>query len=221
MENMEIWNKVKQPPKEALKQITGVRGMSGMTDIKPQWRYQIMTEVFGPCGTGWKFDIVRLWSEDGADGVKFAFAQINLYCLNPENNSWHDPIPGIGGNVLVRKETNGLYSSDEGYKMAITDALSTATKMLGVAADIYAGKWDGSKYADAKEAPQEKPSEPMMTTDQKTQLSDALIDAGLEITNANKKKLSKKYGITQNTTAKEADVIIQKIIEDFAAGEML
>ena len=197
MENMEIWNKVKQPPKEALKQITGVRGMSGMTDIKPQWRYQIMTEVFGPCGTGWKFDIVRLWSEDGADGVKFAFAQINLYCLNPENNSWHDPIPGIGGNVLVRKETNGLYSSDEGYKMAITDALSTATKMLGVAADIYAGKWDGSKYADAKEAPPPaEPTEPPMTKEQKNQLLKLLVDAG-------KKELGDKLTVAD---AKEWDV---------------
>jgi len=220
MENMEIWNKVKQPPKEALKQI-GAGRLRGMTDVSPQWRYQVMTEVFGPCGTGWKFDIVRLWSEDGADGVKFAFAHVNLHYINPENNSWNGPVPGIGGSTLVAKESKGLYSSDEGYKMAVTDALSVAMKSLGVAADIYAGKWDGSKYADAKEAPQEKPSEPMMTTDQKTQLSDALIDAGLEITNANKKKLSKKYGITQNTTAKEAEVIIHKIIEDFAAGEIL
>ena len=30
--------------------------------------------------------------------------------------------------------------------MAITHALSTAMKMLGMAADIYAGMWDGSKY---------------------------------------------------------------------------
>ena len=32
--------------------------------------------------------------------------------------------------------------------MAVTDAFSTALKMLGVAADIYAGRWDGSKYRD-------------------------------------------------------------------------
>ena len=30
--------------------------------------------------------------------------------------------------------------------MAITDALSVAMKMIGVAADIYAGRWDGSRY---------------------------------------------------------------------------
>ena len=33
--------------------------------------------------------------------------------------------------------------------MAVTDAFSTALKMLGVAADIYAGRWDGSKYKES------------------------------------------------------------------------
>ena len=143
MGNMEIWDKVKQPPKEALKTIKGGR-LSGMTDISPQWRYQIMTEVFGSCGAGWWFTIEKLWSEQGADGVMFAFAQVNLF-YRLDDVSFSEPIPGVGGSTLVSKEKSGLYSSDEGYKMAITDALSTATKMLGVAADIYAGKWDGSK----------------------------------------------------------------------------
>ena len=32
--------------------------------------------------------------------------------------------------------------------MAVTDAFSTSLKMLGVAAAIYEGKWDGSKYVE-------------------------------------------------------------------------
>ena len=50
--------------------------------------------------------------------------------------------------MLVAQESSGLRASDEAYKMAITDALSVALKVLGVAADIYAGLWDGSKYLD-------------------------------------------------------------------------
>jgi len=38
--------------------------------------------------------------------------------------------------------------------MAITDALSVALKMIGVAADIYAGLFDGFNYTDEKKAPQ-------------------------------------------------------------------
>ncbi|MHA1280854.1 MAG: hypothetical protein ACTSQ8_27265, partial [Candidatus Helarchaeota archaeon] len=40
------------------------------------------------------------------------------------------------------------YSNDEAYKMALTDALSVAMGRIGIAADIYMGKWDGSKYSD-------------------------------------------------------------------------
>lgn len=146
-ENMRIWDAVKRPPPEALKTINGGR-LSGMTDVKPQWRYQAVTELFGPCGIGWKFEIVRLWTEPGSDGQVLAFAHINLFIPGNENK-WAVPIPGIGGSMLITKESKGLHNSDEAFKMAITDALSTAMKMLGVAADIYSGMWDGGKYKDA------------------------------------------------------------------------
>lgn len=146
MTYMEFWNKSKQPPVSALKKIKGGR-LSGMTDISPQWRYQVMTEHFGPAGVGWYYEIKKTWSEDGTDGQRFAFAQVELYTWNKEANKWSAPIYGVGGSMLVAKEKSGLHSSDEGYKMAVTDALSVAMKMLGVAADIYLGKFDGSKYA--------------------------------------------------------------------------
>jgi len=143
--NMEIWNQVAQPPKEALSQIGGGR-LRGMTDINPQWRYEALTEVFGVCGFGWRYRIIRVWREDAIDSQVFAFAEVEVQVKL--NDEWSEPIPGIGGSMLVTKETKGLYACDEGYKMAITDALSTALKMIGVGADIYAGRWDGSKYSD-------------------------------------------------------------------------
>ena len=145
MSNMEWWDKMKMPPKGALKEIQAGR-LKGKSDINPQWRYQVMTETFGPCGIGWKYTIERLWTEPGTDGQVFAFAQVNLYHYHESNTEWSDPIPGIGGSMLIEKEKNGLHDSDEGFKMAVTDALSVALKMLGVAAEIYLGNADGSKY---------------------------------------------------------------------------
>ena len=150
---MENWNKRARPPKEALRQIQGGR-LKGKTDINPQWRYKAMTEVFGACGEGWKYTVDKLMSQEGAGGELFAFASISL-CVKV-NNEWGEPIPGHGGSMLVTKESSGLHSSDEGYKMAITDALSVAMKMLGVGADIYAGLWDGTKYTDTNDPQQEK-----------------------------------------------------------------
>jgi len=135
------------PPKEALKEIKSGR-LKGKSDINPQWRYEAMTSYFGPIGTGWYYTIDSLWREDGADGVVFAFAMITLYVTEGDKMSWSMPIQGIGGSQLIQKEREGLHSNDEGYKMAVTDALSTAMQKLGVAHAVYAGMWDGSKYRD-------------------------------------------------------------------------
>lgn len=143
--SLEFWNKVKQPPAGVLRKIEGGR-LSGKSDINPMWRYQVMTEEFGMCGIGWKYEIVKLWTEPGPENQVFSCAQINLYFK--QGDKWSDPVPSIGGHMLIVKEKGGLHANDEGFKMAITDALGTAMKMLGVAADVYAGIWDGSKYKD-------------------------------------------------------------------------
>jgi len=146
-DKMNIWNQQSQPPKWALRPIAAGR-LKGKTDINPQWRYQAMTEMFGACGTGWKYTIDRLWTEPAPDGQVFAFSQISLYYKTDE---WSVPIVGVGGSMLVQQESRGLHANDEGFKMATTDAIGTAMKMIGIASDIYAGKWDGSKYQDTKE----------------------------------------------------------------------
>lgn len=146
MENMKIYNAVRKPPEATLKKITGGR-LSGMTDIKPQWRYESLTEQFGPCGIGWKFEIVELWI-DKSEQTHEEVANAKIYLYIKYNEKWSDPIPGVGGSMFCAKEKAGPHTSDEAYKMAITDALSTACKMLGFGADIYLGMWDGSKYRD-------------------------------------------------------------------------
>jgi hypothetical protein len=156
MSNLELWNKVKQPPKSALKTIQAGR-LKGMTDINPQWRLEAITERFGQCGIGWHYTIERMWTENGANGEVMAFVHVHLYTAREGNVlQWSMPIVGIGGSALVAKESAGLRANDEAYKMALTDALSVAMKQLGFAADIYAGRYDGSKYRDEpKEIPKQ------------------------------------------------------------------
>lgn len=145
MSNMEKWDAMKRPPATALKTIQAGR-LKGMSDINPQWRLQVMTEQFGQCGIGWYYTVERFWTEQGAAGEVMAFVHVHLHTKTAEG--WSAPITGIGGSALVAKESSGLRANDEGYKMATTDALSVAMKQLGVAADIYMGLWDGSKYKE-------------------------------------------------------------------------
>lgn len=81
------------------------------------------------------------------------FCNVSLYVRDPETKEWSAPIPGNGGSSIVSKERGGAYVNDEGYKMALTDALSIAMKPLGIGANIWYGpKATGhneSKYESA------------------------------------------------------------------------
>ena len=162
-EAIKVYESLARPPKVALRTIEAGK-LKGKTDINPQWRYRAMTEKFGLVGIGWKYDVQRLWTEQGAGNEKLAFAQVAVFVK--DGDAWSEPIVGIGGSRLVALEKGSAVSNDEGYKMAVTDAFSTALKMLGVAADIYEGRWDGSKYkdepqgSDTQNQAQRKPPEP-------------------------------------------------------------
>ncbi len=159
MDNMELWNKVSKPPADALKKIGG-GNLAGFTDINPQWRYKTLTEQFGPYGIGWKYTVDKKWQEQGVEGTVMAFADISLFVHHKEQPKffdehglyWSEAIPGHGGSMLIIKDKNGLHASDEAYKMAITDAMSVACKMLGIGSEVYEGKLDtgnrptGTKY---------------------------------------------------------------------------
>lgn len=134
--NLRFYEALRKVPDSALKKI-GAGRLSGMSDINPVWRIKAMTEVFGPCGIGWKYEITKQWQETYGSEVK-SFTNINLY-INV-GGDWSDPIPGTGGATLVEQNSRGLYVNDEGHKMSLTDALSVAMKSLGVAADVYFSK---------------------------------------------------------------------------------
>jgi hypothetical protein len=145
MSNLEYWGKRNKPPREALKEIKGGR-LGGMTDINPQWRLMAITDIFGPVGKGWYYDVLLKEEKELESGEILCFVDINLFVKYED--SWSKPVFGTGGSKLVTKEQRGLHASDEGYKMALTDALSVAMKAIGIGADIYLGAWNGSKYKD-------------------------------------------------------------------------
>ncbi|QUB64925.1 hypothetical protein [Prevotella melaninogenica] len=148
--NLSIFNKVRKVPNNALKQINAGR-LKGMSDVNPVWRILAMTDTFGICGVGWKYEITKQWTETYGNEIK-GFCNINMFIK--VDGEWSDAIPGTGGASFVAMERNGAYVSDEVYKMALTDALSVAMKSIGVAADIYFSKGAdlGTKYAINEQA---------------------------------------------------------------------
>lgn len=142
MDNMSIYSQLRECPPEAMKTIRGGR-LSGMSDISPMWRIKRLTELFGPQGIGWWLQNVTYWTETAPGGEIMAFCRLELVYVYEGNVS--APVPGIGGSGLVNSEKSGLVANDEAFKMAFTDAISVATKGLGMAADVYWDK-DSTKY---------------------------------------------------------------------------
>lgn len=140
MDNMSIYNQSREVPQEAQKQFSN--GTFSGTDINPMWRIKKLTELFGPCGIGWYYDVTSERAEEHHD-MTMAIVDLNLYIK--VDGEWSKPIYGTGGNTLVKPTSKGQKSSDEGYKMALTDALGVACKALGIGADIYFAK-DKTKY---------------------------------------------------------------------------
>lgn len=164
MENLTIYNKLRNVPKEAQKEINGGR-LNGMTDVNPMFRIKIMTDVFGMCGIGWKYTITKQWTESYGNEVK-CFTNIDLFVRDTETKEWSDAIPGTGGSTFV--EAKG-YVNDECFKMSLTDALSVAMKSLGVAADVYFAKDAdyGTKYEtlpEGKKKPEAKKAAPVQAS---------------------------------------------------------
>lgn len=176
MDNLSIYNKYKSVPGNALKQFNN--GKFSGTDINPMWRIRCLTEEFGPCGLGWYPEIVRLWTESVANDEVLAMAHVRLYVKY--GTEWSKPIEGTGGNIITRysKKNESLDNSDEGYKMAITDALSVCCKYLGIGASVW---WDEekTKYTKSesagaqtpiKRASTEEPYYPLQTEDKSAEI---------------------------------------------------
>lgn len=167
MSNLDMYSRYAMPPQSALKSFNN--GSFSGTDINPMWRIMVLTEEYGECGFGWYVEVLDNWREDStktvrkADGTIETITESTVYCkvaLRVKRSEWSAPIIGIGGNTLAgySKKKAEVLVSDESYKMAYTDALSNACKMLGIGSDVW-WKHEPTKYTKPTAAA-DKPEDP-------------------------------------------------------------
>lgn len=195
--NLDLYNRVREVPKEAKKPIKGGR-LKGYTNINPMWRIKKLTEEFGICGIGWYTKTIKKWIEPGANGELVAFVDIELYVKN--GDKWSIPIEGSGGSMVVEKETCGLYTSDECYKMAYTDALSVACKSLGIGADVY---WEEGKTKYDKLA-ENSTSQPNPQEQQALNKRDEVFKVAIELNKI--ESITKQYKVKHFTALSEEQI---------------
>jgi hypothetical protein len=144
-DNLAIWSALAKTDPKHTKQFTRSGGFKG-TATRPIYHVERMTETFGPCGTGWGFSEPTFQIVNGADGEVAVYCWLTLWYVNPATGKEVKPIPGVGGDFVVKKVKDRLVTDDEAFKKAATDAEGNAMKALGMSADIHMGLFDNSKY---------------------------------------------------------------------------
>ncbi|CAO3409596.1 hypothetical protein [Azospirillum largimobile] len=146
IDTMFLWNRLKRTDPKATKPFTRSGGFRG-TQIDPTWRFQMMTEVFGPIGKGWGYEQV-----DWTIAERMIFICARVWYIDPESKEKCFTGPQWGGTEMVRRRNGMEMPDDECFKMSMTDAVGKCLLQLGLAADVYMGQFDDSKYREESEA---------------------------------------------------------------------
>ncbi len=148
--NLALWSLVEKTDPAHVKPITG-KSYSGNSP-KPHWLILKATEMFGPCGIGWGFQVVDERIENGSDGDRMSFARVRLWY---EWDGRRGEVEHVGGTPFSgkRKKKNPtdqdiFFADEDAPKKSVTDAIIKALSLIGFAGDIFLGRWDDSKYVE-------------------------------------------------------------------------
>lgn len=148
--NLRFWNEFFKTDPDFTKPFTRGGGFKG-TDINPLHRMNRMTEVFGPIGQGWGYEILEDKEVHLTDGRGMWFSKVTVWYVDPEDPEKRYTVgPQWGGTALIEKRKDGsLVMDDEAPKKSVTDGIGKCLSYLGVSADVYLGYWDDSKYVNS------------------------------------------------------------------------
>jgi len=132
---LDIWNQAKETDPRFTKKVSF--GARSFTSIDAHYQIRRATEIFGPVGVGWGYDVS--YDTMIVDSKAFQFADVAVWVSKPEYK--YGPVRGC--NLLV--DGKGRVD-DDAPKKALTDALTKALSHLGFNADVFMGMFDSNKY---------------------------------------------------------------------------
>ena len=141
-DNKALWLRVCVTDPKAVKEITGKQYKGNSP--KPYWIVERLTDEFGPCGLGWGFSIISERFERFSDSDSLHIAAVKFwYVLDGKRGE----LEQIGQTKATYTSAQGKFIIDEDApKKSVTDALVKCASYIGFAGDIFAGRWDDSKY---------------------------------------------------------------------------
>ncbi|HHX8749690.1 TPA: hypothetical protein ACVPFL_001836 [Morganella morganii] len=166
-DNLSIWKQVQRTDPRFTKPLEGV-GYTG-TSINSNYMIMRATEIFGPIGEGWGYEVLEEKFLDGKpltepvmeNNKQVALRYLRnadgaLYC--EQNHSikikfwymtkgWKKAEFESYGATPYRYQTQyGMKVDGEVLKKSLTDAIKKALSMLGFSSDVYMGMHDNPEY---------------------------------------------------------------------------
>lgn len=124
-----VWDQVKQTDPAFTKR-SDQRG--GFTSISPMYQAMRATEIFGPCGIGWGWEVLAENWTDNAHHVRIKL----WYVLDDQRGE----IESFGGTPIQKS------GGEDIAKKSLTDAITKALSYLGFSADVFLGYFDNAQY---------------------------------------------------------------------------
>jgi hypothetical protein len=157
--NLKIWNEVETTDTDHTK--PGTVSGQNITSINPTSVYRKATEIFGPVGIGWGYNIVDERFDKGMPIFKMneetkkneQIAHVLVHTLRLR--LWYI-LDGVKGEVehfghtpfVQKSRLHGAVQDMESSKKSLTDAIKKCLSMLGFNADIFLGMFDSRDYVE-------------------------------------------------------------------------
>lgn len=155
-DNLQIWRSGEKTDPVFTKE--NKHGPGGSTSINTTYAFKRATEVFGPIGIGWGYEIIKDEIVDGAvkqwrtkdyeTQVQEKIHNIQIrfwYKLNGERGEFDQ----FGHTDFVGINKWGPFTESEPQKKSLSDAIKKSLSMLGFMADIYLGMFDDQSYVQS------------------------------------------------------------------------
>ena len=139
MGNLDLWERHADIDPRFAKPITG-KAYKG-TSPNPQYVIRCLTDLFGPVGQGFGWDVV-------AEEFTPLGPEVLHWC---RIRFWHtdraNAFDSYGQTKAVYTTSSGKVMVDEDApKKSLTDAIIKAASHVGIGANIFLGRWDDQKY---------------------------------------------------------------------------
>jgi hypothetical protein len=146
-DNMKLWKQFETTDPAHTKKVEFGRKF---TAIDAHWQIMRVTEVLGPVGHGWGYDVQHS-VEKLADNMILAVADVMLWTkCDPagkydSSKANYGPVRGTC-EFYTPNKSGKMQLDEDAPKKAMTDALTKGLSHLGVSADVFLGLFDDNRY---------------------------------------------------------------------------